>query len=60
MKKFALLMIVMPIILSSFGPAVNKQAADENPLLKPFTTPFQVPPFNEIKLNILFRPWMQA
>ncbi|HWR99497.1 MAG TPA: M3 family metallopeptidase, partial [Prolixibacteraceae bacterium] len=49
MKKIALLMLVIPFILCSFRPAANKTATDENPLLKPFTTPFQVPPFGEIK-----------
>jgi peptidyl-dipeptidase Dcp len=51
MKKIMLLLLAMPLILGSFGPAANKPAADENPLLKPFTTPFQVPPFDEIKLE---------
>ena len=51
MKKFALLMLVLLFILGSFGPAADKPAGNENPLLKPFTTPFQVPPFGEIRLE---------
>jgi peptidyl-dipeptidase Dcp len=51
MKKFALLMIAVSFILSSFVRAEKSSAVDENPLLKPFTTPFKVPPFGEIKLE---------
>ena len=51
MKKIMLLLLAMPLILGSFGPAANNPATGENPLLKPFTTPFQVPPFGEIKLE---------
>ncbi len=51
MKKFALFMLVLLFTLGSFGPATDKAAVDENPLLKSFSTPFQVPPFGEIKLE---------
>src|SRR5665647_1065871 len=51
MKKIALLMLVIPFILGSFAPEEKKLAVGENPLMKPFTTPFQVPPFGDIKLE---------
>ena len=51
MKKIALLMLVMPLVFTSFHPAEMKMPASENPLMKPFTTPFQVPPFGEILLE---------
>jgi len=51
MKKIMLLFLAMPFILGSFGPAETKMAVGENPLMKPFTTPFLVPPFGEIKLE---------
>ncbi len=44
-------MIAVSFILSSFVRAEKSSAVDENPLLKPFTTPFKVPPFGEIKLE---------
>jgi peptidyl-dipeptidase Dcp len=37
----------------------KKPATVENPLMKPFTTPFQVPPFGEIKLEH-FLPAIEA
>jgi len=51
MKKIMLLLLAMPLILGSFTSSESKPAVDENPLLKPFTTPFLVPPFGEIKLD---------
>ena len=51
MKKIMLLFLAMPFILGSFGPAETTVAVGENPLMKPFTTPFLVPPFGEIKLE---------
>jgi peptidyl-dipeptidase Dcp len=51
MKKIAFMMVAMTFILSSFTPAEKSSAVVENPLLKPFTTPFKVPPFGEIKLE---------
>jgi peptidyl-dipeptidase Dcp len=51
MKIIAFLIIAMSFILSSFVRAEKSSAVDENPLLKPFTTPFKVPPFGEIKLE---------
>ncbi len=44
-------MLAMPLILGSCIPADKKTAATGNPLMKPFTTPFKVPPFGEIKLE---------
>ncbi|MCE1198743.1 MAG: M3 family metallopeptidase [Marinilabiliales bacterium] len=40
-------------------PAEPKQATQDNPLMKPFNTPFQVPPFDEIKLEH-FLPAIEA
>ncbi len=51
MKKFAFLMIAMSFILCPSMRAEKNSAVAENPLLKPFTTPFMVPPFGEIKLE---------
>jgi peptidyl-dipeptidase Dcp len=51
MKKIALLMLAMPLFLGSCHPTEKKSAVTENPLMKPFTTPFQVPPFGEIALE---------
>ncbi len=45
------LLVAIPVILCSFQVKENKTPAAENPLLKPFSTPFQVPPFGEIKLE---------
>lgn len=44
-------MLAMSFILLSFSPAEKKSVVAENPLMKPFTTPFQVPPFGEITLE---------
>ena len=51
MKKIALMMLVMTFVLGSFAPEEKKSAVGDNPLMKPFTTPFQVPPFGEILLE---------
>lgn len=51
MRKQMLLLLAAPVILFSFQTKESKPAANENPLMKPFTTPFQVPPFGEIKLE---------
>ncbi len=51
MKKNVFLVLLMPFVLLSFQSAENKSAPTDNPLMKPFTTPFQVPPFGEIKLE---------
>jgi peptidyl-dipeptidase Dcp len=51
MKKIVLLLLAMPFILSVSMAQNKKPATAENPLMKPFTTPFQVPPFGEIKLE---------
>ena len=44
-------MLVVSFIFLSFSPAEKKSVVAENPLMKPFTTPFQVPPFGEIALE---------
>lgn len=51
MKKMLLLLLAMPILLSVTSAQNKKPASAENPLMKPFTTPFQVPPFGEIALE---------
>ena len=51
MKKISLLLLAMPFVLGSFKPVENKSAVTENPLMKPFTTPFQVPPFGKIAIE---------
>src|SRR5512133_3341715 len=51
MKKIMSLFVAIPVILCSFQAKEGKTPVAENPLLKPFTTPFQVPPFGEIKLE---------
>ena len=50
MRKNLFILLAMPFIFSSFQSNENKAVVD-NPLMKPFTTPFQVPPFGEIKLE---------
>lgn len=51
MKKMLLLLLAMPILLSVTSAQNKKPTFAENPLMKPFTTPFQVPPFGEIALE---------
>jgi len=51
MEKIVLLLLAMPFILSVSMAQNKKPATAKNPLMKPFTTPFQVPPFGEIKLE---------
>jgi len=51
MKKTLFLLLAMPVFLSVSLAQNKKTASVENPLMKPFTTPFQVPPFGEIKLE---------
>jgi peptidyl-dipeptidase Dcp len=41
----------MPLFIKCFSPAEQKKATTENPLMKPFSTPFMVPPFGEIGLE---------
>ena len=54
-----LLLLAMPLILGSFTPVENKPMGNDNPLMKPFTTPFQVPPFGKIALEH-FLPAIEA
>lgn len=51
MKNFVLLLLVLPFVSCTSPSGDKKVAGGENPLLKPFNTPFQVPPFGEIKLE---------
>ncbi len=44
-------MLALSFILLSFSPPEKKSVVAENPLMKPFTTSFQVPPFGEIALE---------
>jgi peptidyl-dipeptidase Dcp len=54
-----LLLLAMPFIFGSFQAKDSKTVVTENPLLKPFTTPFQVPPFGDIALEH-FLPAIEA
>lgn len=46
MKKTILSMVILAVIASS---SANAQSIEENPLVKPWNTPFQTPPFKQIK-----------
>ncbi|HEY5511562.1 MAG TPA: M3 family metallopeptidase [Prolixibacteraceae bacterium] len=59
MRKIVLLLLAIPFILSVSMAQNKKPATAENPLMKPFTTPFQVPPFGEIALEH-FLPAIEA
>lgn len=51
MKKIMSLLVSTSMILCSLQAKELNGTVAENPLLKPFNTPFQVPPFGEIKLD---------
>ncbi len=50
MKKIMSLLVSTSMILCSLQAKELNGTVAENPLLKPFNTPFKVPPFGEIKL----------
>jgi peptidyl-dipeptidase Dcp len=51
MQKIGISMLAIALIVSSCAPKKAEQKEESNPLLKVYTTPFEVPPFNEIKLE---------
>lgn len=59
MNKILLLLLAMTFVFSSFQPKGEEAPANENPLLKPFATPFLVPPFGDIQLSH-FLPAIEA
>jgi peptidyl-dipeptidase Dcp len=59
MKNFLLLMLVLSFVACASPSGEKKVAGGDNPLMKPFATPFQVPPFGEIKLEH-FLPAIEA
>jgi peptidyl-dipeptidase Dcp len=59
MKKIVLSLITLAFTTSSFHTAVAQTRDMNNPFFSEYKTPFQVPPFNEIKLEH-FKPAMEA
>jgi len=51
MQKIGITMVAIALILSSCNQKKAPQRDMTNPFFKEYTTPFQVPPFNEIKLE---------
>ena len=51
MKKIGLSLIAIALILNACNTAKEVKKDMNNPFFKEYTTPFQVPPFNEIKLE---------
>jgi len=51
MQKTGITLVAIALILSSCTQKKAPQKDMNNPFLKEYTTPFQVPPFNEIKLE---------
>jgi peptidyl-dipeptidase Dcp len=51
MRKTGITLIAFALIFSSCNQKKAPQKDMNNPFLKEYTTPFQVPPFNEIKLE---------
>jgi len=51
MRKIGITLIALALIFSSCNQKKAPQKDMNNPFLKEYTTPFQVPPFNEIKLE---------
>ena len=51
MKKIGLSLIAFALILNACNTAKEVKKDMNNPFFKEYTTPFQVPPFNEIKLE---------
>jgi len=51
MKKIGLPFVALALILSACNTNKEQKKDMNNPFFKEYTTPFQVPPFNEIKLE---------
>ena len=59
MKKIGISLIALAIALISGNISVAQTRDMSNPFFSEYQTPFQVPPFNEIKLEH-FKPAMEA
>ena len=60
MLKLGITIVALAFIMSSCSNQPKQPARDmSNPFFKEYATPFQVPPFNDIKLEH-FKPAMQA
>ena len=51
MKKIGLSLVALALMFSACNTAKEQKKDMNNPFFKEYTTPFQVPPFNEIKLE---------
>ncbi|MBA4411066.1 MAG: peptidase M3 [Odoribacter sp.] len=51
MQKIGITLVAVSLILSSCNQKKTSQKDMNNPFFKAYSTPFQVPPFNEIKLE---------
>jgi len=51
MQKIGITMLALALTLGSCAPKKAPEKEMSNPLLKAYATPFEVPPFNEIKLE---------
>ncbi len=51
MKKIGLSLVALTLILNACNTTKEQKRDMNNPFFKEYTTPFQVPPFNEIKLE---------
>lgn len=51
MQKIGITLVAVALILSSCNQKKTSQKDMNNPFFKAYSTPFQVPPFNEIKLE---------
>ena len=59
MKKICLLFVVLAVIVSACNTTKEPKKDMSNPFFSEYKTPFQVPPFNEIKLEH-FMPAIEA
>ena len=59
MRKAKISLIAFSILIAAFNIGVAQTRDMNNPFFSEYKTPFQVPPFNEIKLEH-FKPAMQA
>ena len=59
MQKIGITLVAVALILSSCNQKKTPQKDMNNPFFKAYSTPFQVPPFNEIKLEH-FKPAIDA
>ncbi|MBA4411065.1 MAG: M3 family metallopeptidase [Bacteroidota bacterium] len=59
MKKIVITIVALTLIASSINTSKGQTRDMSNPFFSEYKTPFQVPPFNEIKLEH-FKPAMEA